>query len=105
MAVRVAPGRTCDPKPRGLADRLIHCESRTFGRNFEQNPARLAKVNRMKVKTIDHRRNAQTEILDLLSPFQLLLLIGTAKCDVMHGAGGINSELAVGVLDQIDRPA
>src|SRR5215472_115407 len=37
----------------GLVDR----ESRPFGRDFKKNPARLAKVDRVKIETIDHRRD------------------------------------------------
>src|ERR1700682_2590736 len=85
-----------------VLDRFVGGKSRSFGRNFKENPARVAEINRMKILAIDHWRDAKAKIAKLVSPLQLLLLVRAAKRDVMHGAGGNISEMTVRPLQQID---
>ena len=49
----------------------------------------------MKIKTIDHRRDIETEVSHFFPPFQLFFVVGAAKSNVMHRAGRIDSELRV----------
>ena len=80
-------------------DRFIHGKSRSLRRNLKQNSAGLAEINGMKIEAVDHRRNVETEIDQLFSPAQLFFVVCTAKRNVMHCAGGIDSELSVALLD------
>src|SRR3954470_20799778 len=84
------------------ACRLIDGETGTVGRDFEQNPARLAEVDGVKIEAIDDGRYMKAEPNDLLAPVHLLRVVRAAKCNVMHRAGGIYSERAVRSLDQVE---
>src|ERR1700730_1056976 len=66
---------------------VVSRETGTFSGDFEQNSTGLAKIDRMKIETVDHRRNMEPEVDQLFSPAQLLLIVRAAKCDVMRGAG------------------
>src|ERR1700747_187208 len=68
---------------------------------FEQNAPRLAKGDRVKIETVDHRCQVQTALDQLLAPTELLFFIGASKSNVMHRAGGIHSELCVRSLNEI----
>src|SRR3981081_94618 len=84
-----------------LLDRLINGESRRIGRDFEENAARLTKIDRVEVLAIDHRRNGQTGRDELFSPGDLFFVIGSAKRDVMNRSGSDMAETSVCPLDDI----
>jgi len=70
-----------------MLGRLVDCKPRSFRRDFKQDPARLAKINGVKILAIDYRRDGETQIDKFLTPGELLLVIRRAKSDVMHRAG------------------
>src|SRR3981081_3660690 len=84
-----------------MFDRFVYREAWTFGRNLKQDAAGLAKIDRMKIKAIDHWRNVDTELGQLFAPAQLFLVVRAAKRDVMHRAGGVNSALSPRAFNQI----
>src|SRR5260370_22085348 len=61
-------------------------ETRAVGSNLEKHSSRLAKVDRVEVEPVDDGRHRADLPVDLLSPLQLFLVIGSAKCDVMHAS-------------------
>src|SRR5215207_9668462 len=62
-----------------LRRRLVNGEARAVSGNLEQDPARLLKVYRTEVLSIDHRRNAQPLSFDLGSLFELIVIAGCPK--------------------------
>ena len=85
-----------------MLDRFIGGKSWTVGRDLKENPARFPEIDRVKILAIDDRCDAKAKIDKLVTPLQLLLLVRTAKGDVMDGAGGNISEMPVWPLQQID---
>src|SRR5262249_2098352 len=85
-------------KPQSLTQmrrRFICRKTGPFGRDFKQNAARLAKVDRVEIEAIDDRRDVEAELLDLCSPLQLLLFVRATERNVIDRAGGIHSELSI----------
>src|SRR5439155_24720005 len=58
-----------------VLNRFVGGKSRSFRGNFKQNSTGLAKINGMKIKTVDHRRNVETELDQPFSPAQLFLVV------------------------------
>ena len=66
-------------------DRLVDGKARRVGRDFEQNAARLAEINRAKILPVELMGRPQAEIGDeLLRHRRLGRVVGGAKGDVMH---------------------
>ena len=61
-------------------------ETWAVGSNLEKHSSRLAEVDRVEVEPIDDGRHRADLPGDLLSPLQLFLIVGSAKCDVMHAS-------------------
>src|SRR5438445_4383853 len=61
-------------------------ETRTIGSDLEKHSSRLSKVDRVEVEPVDDGRHRADLPGDLLSPLQLFLIVGSAKCDVMHAS-------------------
>src|SRR4029077_10754381 len=78
-----------------MVRRFVRGKSRPLRRNFKQNSTRLAKIDGMKIKAVDHRRNVETELDQLFPPARLFLVVCATKRNVMHRAGGIYPKLPV----------
>src|ERR1700736_141277 len=88
-----------------MLDRFVGSKSRSVSRDFEKNPAWLAEIDRVKILSIDHWGDVQTEINKLIPPMQLLFFVCTTKRNVMDSSRRIDSELSIRPLNQIDRSA
>src|ERR1041385_1595814 len=73
-----------------------------IGRQLEQHAARLAEVNRLEPKAVDHRGRMCSAAQDLFADFELMRLIFHPPCDVMHAPGAPGSASGVGRRLQID---
>ena len=82
-------------------NRFIQSESWRIRRKFEQHPARLAEVNRMKVGAVQHGRYIQM-LRNFLATLYLRGVVLGAKSDVMYRTSAQASELRIGIDQQID---
>ena len=85
-----------------VLDRFVDRESGPIGRDFKQDPARLTKIDGVKIFAIDHRRDGKAKIDKFLAPLQLLFIIRRAKCDVMHRSGRNMPNRVIRSFDEID---
>src|SRR2546430_14353750 len=66
-----------------LLDGLIHREAGGIGRDFEQDASRFAKVNRVEVLAIQHRRDIEVETSERPAPGLLALISGCSPGHMM----------------------
>src|ERR1041384_980081 len=85
-----------------MLGRLIGGEARAISRNLEKDAVRLAKINRVKIKPVDHRRNLEPKIDNAVAPFDLLRFVRTPERYVMNGAAGVHTETALRPLNDLD---
>src|SRR5262249_55624615 len=79
------PGRELERRAEAVGC-LVDRKSGRIGCNLEQDPARLAKIDRTKILTVENRRHVEAERDNLFPPDMLLLVRLGAKRDVMHGS-------------------
>src|SRR5947209_13881049 len=60
FSLRLQPGRQLQMGSQ-LPDRFIHCEPWRISRDFKEDASRLAKVNRVEVLAIQHRRDIEVK--------------------------------------------
>src|SRR2546423_8241364 len=66
---------------------FIDGESRTLGRELEENSAGLREINRFEPEAIDHRRGARAAFLHTLADFELVRFIIHPPGEMMNAAG------------------
>src|SRR5882757_1849335 len=84
-----------------LAERggiLIDGESRPIGRDLEQNPARLQKIDRFEPESVDHFRRTPPILINSLAHLELRLVIRHTPCDVMNASCSPSTTVGVGDL-------
>src|SRR5207302_5148452 len=69
-----------------LLDGLIYCEAGGIGRNLKEDASRFAKVNRVEVLAIQHRRDVEVETGQYLAPGLLAFISGRSPSHVMDGS-------------------
>src|SRR5438046_10529165 len=76
-----------------------------LGGDFEQHAARFAKINRMKVRAVDHWRHVVPEIDQMFAPLELFMLVLRSKRDVMHRTRSDAAHACVGQTKQVNDSA
>src|SRR5437660_8850073 len=69
-----------------LPDRFIHCEPWRISRDFKEDASRLAKVNRMEVLAIQHRRDIEVETSQHPAPGLFALISRGSPGHMMDGS-------------------
>src|SRR5712692_1624115 len=67
---------------------LVHGEARLVGGDLEEDPTRLAKVDRAEVLALDHRRHVAARLDEKISPIQLVRVVGGAPGHVVVSSYG-----------------
>src|SRR5206468_2678592 len=75
---------------------FVQNEARRISRDLKQHTTWLAKVDRVKVGSINYRCDVVSELDEAMPPVTLLLVIAGAKCDVMNRAGRYTPRRAIG---------
>src|SRR5437763_8001859 len=87
-----------------LAWRFVSREAGWVGRDLEQDPARLAEVDRVEILPVDHGRHVETGGFDPLAPFPLCGVVLGAESDVVDSARALAADRArVGTHEIHDR--
>src|SRR5207302_4876879 len=87
FSLRLQPGgqlQTCSQLP----DRFIHCEPWRISRDFKEDASRLAKVNRVEVLAIQHRRDIEVETSQHPAPGLFALISRGSPGHMMDGSTG-----------------
>ena len=84
-----------------MFDRLIRGESRRIGGNLEQNTARLAKINRVEILTIQNRRHIVMLARELGLPLPLYRVRLGSKGHVVHCAHTHRAASGIGLAQDM----
>src|SRR6202022_834879 len=71
VAANLEPGRQAQGRSKGL-DTLVDCEAWTIGRDLEEHPARLTKVDRLEVIAVDDGRHVEPAFDERFAPLGLV---------------------------------
>src|SRR5213078_4238466 len=63
---------------------LVQGKTGWLRRDFEKHAAGFAKINRMKIRAVDHWRHVVPEIDQMFAPLELFVLVLGSKRNVMH---------------------
>ncbi len=99
VALRLQPLRDAKFLAEGF-NWFIQSESGWVSREFEEYPAWLTKIDRMKIDSINDRCYVQM-FGNFLAPFSLRRIVFSSKRDVMHGAGAGTSKFSLRIDEQI----
>src|SRR6266404_658484 len=81
---------------------FVQREPGRFGRDLEENSARFAEINGMKIGAIDNWSDVVTKVDETGAPFELLGVVLRSKSDVMNRSGGNTTHARVGQTKEID---
>src|SRR6266498_3151448 len=63
---------------------LVQGKTGWLSRDFEKHAAGFTKINRMKIRAVDHWRHVVPEIDQMFAPLELFMLVLRSTRDVMH---------------------
>src|ERR1700730_2976939 len=97
-------GRQLEGRAEGLGC-FVHGEAGLVGCDLEEDPSRLPEIDRVEVLPVDDRGNLAAGLHQLLSPGQLLGVVGGSPGNVVHRADRLLAPGEIRVLEQLDQGA
>src|SRR2546421_11098777 len=85
FSLRLQPGRQLQMSSQ-LPDRFIHCEPWKISRDLKEDASRFAKVNRVEVLAIQHRRDIEVETSQRPAPGLFALISRRSPGHMMDGS-------------------